>query len=54
MRPISFEDDLSRLIDQAQPSLLFEGSTPVGDEELPLRLGEICRILSVRMNCKIG
>ena len=28
MRPISFEDDLSRLIDQAQPSLLFEGSTP--------------------------
>ncbi len=28
MRPLSFEDDLSRLIDQAQPSLLFEGSTP--------------------------
>ena len=28
MRPLSFEDDLSRLIDQAQPSLLFEGATP--------------------------
>ena len=27
LRPISFEDDLSRLIDQAQPSLLFEGAT---------------------------
>ena len=116
---ISFEDDLSRLIDEAQPSLLFEGSTPedfcawqerfrdvltgligprperaalclefeeeidcglyvrrrisyqteVGvfvpayllipkglsqGEKVPLRLGEICRILSVRMNCKTG
>ncbi len=28
MRPIEFEHDLTQLIDQAQPSLLFQGSTP--------------------------
>ena len=36
LRPISFEDDLSRLIDQAQPSLLFEGEYAGG----VLRLAE--------------
>ena len=28
MRPISFEDDLSQLLDRFEPSMLFEGSTP--------------------------
>jgi dienelactone hydrolase len=28
MRPSAFEDDLSRRLDEAQPSLLFEGTTP--------------------------
>jgi dienelactone hydrolase len=28
MRTLSFEDDLAQLIDQAEPSMLFEGSTP--------------------------
>ena len=28
MRPIVFEDDLAQLLDQFEPSMLFEGSTP--------------------------
>jgi hypothetical protein len=28
MRPIVFEDDLSQLLDQFEPSMLFDGSTP--------------------------
>jgi dienelactone hydrolase len=28
MRPLSFEEDLSRLIEKAKPTLLFDGSTP--------------------------
>ena len=28
MRPLSFEEDLSRLIDRAKPAMLFDGSTP--------------------------
>ncbi len=28
MRPLIFEDDLSQLLDQFEPSMLFEGSTP--------------------------
>lgn len=30
MRPLVFEDDLSRLIDRAKPTMLFQGTTPDG------------------------
>ncbi len=49
VRPLSFEDDLSQLIDQARPQMLFDGSTP---EELQAWQDEFRKILTVLL-CNI-
>ena len=52
MRPLEFEHDLTQLIDRAQPSMLFQGSTPDALVEWQVRFRSTLRsLLGIQPEC---